>query len=362
MVRPAGWQWRPLDLGSDPVPGDPNRIEQEAAHLAAVARQVHDQVTMLDKIAAGAADGTLRGEYAAKIHSAAADLAKQLGSVPGYFKTVSDALYGYLPDLEQAQAWSIQALNQAEGPHQQLNSLTAQPSPSQPAVRKAQSALGDAKALLAKATSLRDNSATYHAQKIRSAMPDDRPNWFASLVSDAGSFFNAVGTDVHNFIETHVALLQFISGVLGLIAGIASLLALIPPLTAVFAPIALAAGLAATIIDICLAQVGDGSWVCVAFDVVGDIGGIAAIVSTVRIAAIAEDLGKTAAPGFWSLIFKGGTFMNTEEFVWRSVNLVFSQFSWTALGAGTPGMLGELGQWIGDGFQGRAPWQQPATP
>jgi hypothetical protein len=44
MGRPAGYQWRPLGLDSDPVPGDPAQISQEAQHLASVASQITDQV------------------------------------------------------------------------------------------------------------------------------------------------------------------------------------------------------------------------------------------------------------------------------------------------------------------------------
>ena len=58
------------------------------------------------------------------------DLAGQLDKVVGRYQQVSSALCAYVPDLEQAQAWSLQALNQAEGPYQQQQSLQAQTMPS----------------------------------------------------------------------------------------------------------------------------------------------------------------------------------------------------------------------------------------
>ena len=75
MGRPPGYQWEPLGLDSDPVPGDPGRISQEAAHLASVAKEISDQVARLHKLAQGGTDGALKGQYADKIHSSSKDLA-----------------------------------------------------------------------------------------------------------------------------------------------------------------------------------------------------------------------------------------------------------------------------------------------
>jgi membrane-bound lytic murein transglycosylase len=122
--RPPGYQWEPLGLDSDPVPGDPGRISEEASHLAAVAKQISSQVTELNKIANGGADGALKGAYADKIHSSAADLAGQRGKVVGRYQTVSTAQTSWIPELEQAQKMSLQALNEAEGPYTKLNRLS----------------------------------------------------------------------------------------------------------------------------------------------------------------------------------------------------------------------------------------------
>jgi hypothetical protein len=101
MGRPADYEWRPLGLDTDPVPGDPASIGQESNHL-------------------------------------------------------------------------VQALDQAEVPYKQLNQTVILPSGSNltaqqqqaiqnyhTAVNKAQNELDAAKALLAKATTLRDNSASH---------------------------------------------------------------------------------------------------------------------------------------------------------------------------------------------------------
>ena len=123
MARPT--DWNPLGLEADPVPGDPERISQEAAHLGSVAATISNEVAALRKIAAGGADGALKGQYAAKIHSAASDLAGQLEKVVGRYQKVSSALSQWVPDLEHAQSQSITALNQAEAPYQRMASSRA---------------------------------------------------------------------------------------------------------------------------------------------------------------------------------------------------------------------------------------------
>ena len=40
MARPAGYQWEPLGWDTDPVPGDPQVISAEAAHLAQVTTEI----------------------------------------------------------------------------------------------------------------------------------------------------------------------------------------------------------------------------------------------------------------------------------------------------------------------------------
>jgi len=50
MGRPPGYQWQPLGLDADPVPGDPQAISQEAQHLLSVANTIASQITALRKI------------------------------------------------------------------------------------------------------------------------------------------------------------------------------------------------------------------------------------------------------------------------------------------------------------------------
>lgn len=176
MGRPPGYQWQPLGLDTDPVPGDPQAVSAEAAHLASVARTVTGQLAALRKISA---DSTETGQHAEKIRAAALSLAGSLQAVAARYARTSSALTGWVPELEQAQAMSIRALNEAEAPYARLRQAVILPSgPNLTAaqqeqiagynasMRRAQDQLDTARVLLTRAVTLRDTQAAYWAAKI----------------------------------------------------------------------------------------------------------------------------------------------------------------------------------------------------
>lgn len=259
MARPPGYQWRPLGLDTDPVPGDPQAVLQEAAHLASLARGIAGQITALRKIAS---DDTEVGEHAQKIRSTALSLVRSLQAVATRYDRVSGALSGWAGELEQAQTLSIRALNQAEVPYAKLSqTATLPPVTSLPAaqeaeaatrrawIQRAQGELADAEALLARATTLRDDQAAYYAAKISQAsddiLTDHESFWdhFAWLVKDVctGLEILATAAAVAAFV-----LAQFVPGVDvvvdTLVAG------------------AFVASLAATVGRFILADTHNGSW------------------------------------------------------------------------------------------------------
>jgi small-conductance mechanosensitive channel len=173
MGRPPGYQWQPLGLDTDPVPGDPQAISTEAAHLASVARTITGQIAAMRKIAS---DDTEVGQHAEKIRTTARSLAGSLQAVATRYAKVSSALSGWVPELEQAQSLSIRALNEAEAPYAQLSRAVLLPSgPDLTAAQKqeiasyhtsiqrAQDQLDTAKALLTRATNLRDTQGAHYA-------------------------------------------------------------------------------------------------------------------------------------------------------------------------------------------------------
>jgi len=274
MGRPAGYQWQPLGLDSDPVPGDPARISEEAQHLASVASQISSQVTTLRGIASNSEEC---GDHADVIRSSASDLADQLDKVVGRYQKVSTILTSWVPDLEQAQSMSVQALNQAEGPYGQLQSLQNQTVPSgsnltpdqqqqvqdhKNSVQRAQGQLDAARALLHRATTLRDNSGGHCAGQIRKACDDgmkDHHHWWDSFTSWISGAWDWT---VHHW----ASILKDICTVLEIIATILAIIALFIPGLDIIVILGIAATALALAGRTVLAATGHGSWFDVALD------------------------------------------------------------------------------------------------
>lgn len=260
MGRPT--DWTPLGCDSDPVPGDPAQISQEAAHLSTVARQISDQVAALRKIAGG---GVEVGKHAEKIRSSSSDLADQLDKVVGRYQKVSAALTQWVPDLEQAQSQSITALNEAEAPYKKLSTTVVLPSGSHltaqqkqditnyhNSMNQAQQQLDDAKALLAKAVGFRDDRASHYASAINSAIDDGvKDSWWDSF---------------KNWVSHYAWLIKDICTGLEIAATVLAVLALI--FTGVGWIVLLGIGLTALALigRSMLAATGNGSWFDVGVD------------------------------------------------------------------------------------------------
>jgi hypothetical protein len=270
MARPA--DWTPLGLSADPVPGDPEQVSQEAAHLSRMATTLTDQIAALRKIADGGADAVLVGQYAEKIRLSAADLAGQLGKVVGRYQKVSSALSQWAPDLEQAQAQSSAALNEAEGPYRTLQikpgfpaSGTLTPAQQQEkqyydrSVQRAQSGLDAAKAMLAKAVSFRDERASHWAGVINSAIDDGVKDGFWDGVA-------GVWDDVAGFIGRCAWLIKDVCTALELTATALAIVALFLTGVGVVLLLAFVATAAALALRTLLAATGNGSWLDVALD------------------------------------------------------------------------------------------------
>ena len=353
MGRPPGYQWEPLGLDSDPVPGDPGRVSQEASHLASVAREISNQVAELHKIAGGGADGALKGAYADKIHSSAADLAGQLDKVVGRYQKVSAALTSWIPELEQAQKLSLQALNDAEGPYKKLNQTVALPSGNNltaqqkqavssyhTAMRQAQGALEAAQALLTKATTLRDNQGSHYAGVIHSACDDSmKDSWWDSF---------------KEWVSQHAWIIKDICTVLEVVATVLAIVALfIPGLNVIAALLWIGFGLTALALvgRVMLAVTGNGSWLDVALDALAlatfGLGKLAS--GGLKAAATGtEDLSKTVVAGERSAMVSRG-----EAFLYRADSVLSDSAKANALAkwAGqAPDAIPELAK-----FEGKLP-------
>lgn len=279
MGRPADYQWKPLGLDADPVPGDPARISQEAAHLAAEAEVISQQVATLRQIAA---NGTEVGKHADVMRSKAGDLAGQLEILEVRYRKVSTILQGWIPDLEKAQAMSVQALDQAEQPYAKLHQTVVLPSGSNLTVQQkqqvqdyhnsmdqAQNELNAAIALLNRATSLRDSSGSHHAGLINSACNDgmrDHHSLWGDLTGWMGGAWHWVEGAADWMADHWVSILKDLCTVLEAIATILAIIALFIPGLDIIVILGIAATALALAGRFTLAATGHGSWMDVALD------------------------------------------------------------------------------------------------
>jgi hypothetical protein len=269
-VAPRPYDWSPLGLGSDPVPGNPEAVSAESRRLGQTARELRAQITMLQKIAGHT---TLKGEYAGTMRAHAQQLSQDLGKVATRYESAADATGQWSGHLAQAQATSLAALRIAQGPYEQLLRLQAPKQPPasataaaqrqytaddqyyQQAQSSAQAAISDAQRLLGRATSDRDTAGATAAAKISSASHDSlADSWwdqFKQMISGIASNLKTIAT-VIGYIATACALLAVI---------------LTGPLALVF--LLIAGGLLLTELGThtILAATGNGSWADVGLDV-----------------------------------------------------------------------------------------------
>lgn len=262
MARPAGDQWQPLGWDTDPVPGDPQEISAEAAHLARVSQDITGQVAALRKISA---DGVQIGQSPEAIRTAAQTLAGELAKVAVRYQKVAAALRGWSPELEQAQRMSVQALDQAEIPYARLRQQAILPSGSHltaaqqqevasyhAAMRRAQDELDAARALLGQAISLRDMQAAYYQAKIDDASHDGlTDSWW---------------DHVENWVDHHARLLSDICNALEWVATGLAIAALIFSGVGILVVLGIAATALALAGRALLAATGNGSWFDVGLD------------------------------------------------------------------------------------------------
>lgn len=279
MARPTDWS--PL-AGSDPVPGDPQRIGEEAAHLASVAQEIQGQVGRLRAIATG--HTVEKGLHVDKLKSASADVADSLDKVVGRYQKTSTALSGWVPELEYAQGQSLKALSLAQDaagrqkanqPHTYPSGYKETPQDKQNdqsrtnALNQANADLAAARQMLDNATSYRDQKGGDTRNKIENAINDGlKDSWWQSHVLSAWDAFS-------NWVTQHAELIKKIADIAGLIASICGILSLLvgwipivgQALAVVLDTIATLATVVSLICHLMLAITGNGSWLDVGLDV-----------------------------------------------------------------------------------------------
>ncbi|MGW0218347.1 hypothetical protein ACWDXH_28540 [Micromonospora chokoriensis] len=263
MTRPGGAEWSVLQVDSDPVPGDPesfDEITRAYQELSTTTREAHDLLASGGQVQLG------QGKAMEAFRDLIGKLPGRLDRMANSYAAAADAYVRYLPSLEEAQAMSLRALDQARqasgdqaaaqaavaSAQAAITALGGDPAADQAAKDKAsdddaaaqnratdaQQALDQAKALLGQATALRDQAARTAAQTLRGLAKDapQRSLW-EKIVEAFQAFID--------FLRSTV--IQWITLILDALSVIASF---------IFPPLGQAIGFLSGAIDLAAAALG----------------------------------------------------------------------------------------------------------
>lgn len=328
-ARPG--QWELLGYDSDPVPGSPYDVLDEGLHYSGVASTIQEQILRLRRLAEP--DEALVGHYADELTGACNDLADHLGQIEDRFRITGSELRAYEDDLETARTGTKRALDDAEAAKQQMdaNAPVDQPpgaeEPTQAEEDAAEAragrysagstALGEAKSAATGVMSTFNDRAEAVARTIRDASDDD--------MKDSGwdKFKGAVGSIA--------SVLDGIADVLGWIATALVIAALFIP--GVNLLVAAAILLVSLGIHVLLAATDNGSWLDVAFDVVGlltlGIGSTALTAAKAGRAATLVAAGRSAGRAASAQTLSRASFNGGRGLIGRAHSSLLRNFSTT---------------------------------
>ncbi|MGH3889421.1 MAG: putative T7SS-secreted protein [Pseudonocardiaceae bacterium] len=272
--RPVDWS--PL-VGSDPVPGDPDRVEQLGKHYQRVAAAISDAATKLRRIAD---HQDMQSEAVEAFRSTAREVANDISRAHERYDGVGRALTGYAPELRDAQSESAAALVQAKAAQRDLATANRIAHATQTRVHAAEGAdttadrdvhrralaavdaAGDdltaAQSRLNRATDARDAAARramnlVHDVKDSGDLNDSLwDNWGAKIVKGI--------VQLADLVALGAGVLALLFGWLPIIGGACA---------GFFGTIALAASLVSLLGNIALAATGDGEWSDAAWSAIG---------------------------------------------------------------------------------------------
>ncbi|MEV4629390.1 DUF6531 domain-containing protein [Micromonospora sp. NPDC049523] len=244
MTRPGTAEWSVLQLDSDPVPGDPESFEEITRayqELARTTQEAHDLLASGSQVDVG------QGKAMEAFRDLIGKLPGRLDTMAHSYGQAADAYLRYLPSLQEAQAMSLRALEDARQASQDQGSSQVALAAAQAVMialggnpdaeaaakdtatddvnaarnRQAQAdqALDQAKALLGQATALRDQAARTAAQVIRQLAKDAPQRSLWEKIAEAFQAFV-------DFLRSTV--IEWITTVLDVLSAIASFI--FPPL------------------------------------------------------------------------------------------------------------------------------------
>ncbi len=262
--------WTPL-TDTDPVPGDPAGIRDEASHMKHVAQWLRDQAADLRVIGHG--EG-LKGKYADKLRGGAMDLEKHLREVAERYEHVHGHLTSWAGELEDFQGESVHLLHNAQSAEDQAKAAQHAASGSASAHHPAHDAtvpppahhddpVQPYRVSLHRLTDHRDHRAAHYAKQIDAACDDIiKDSWWERFSDDVGDVLgNRWLNDIFN--------------ALGIIVSVIGIIALFCTPAGWIVIACTVIGIAMAVKDVLAAATGNGSWFDVGLDIVGFLGGFA---------------------------------------------------------------------------------------
>ena len=247
MTRPSDWS--PVGYASDPVPGDPTRVQVIGRMYVGTADAIDRAATNLST---ALRDDFGQAQVLDAIREQAEEVARRIGMAEERYRGVGDAMIAYAGVLAQAQRESEDALTDAVGaastastarwwvdyyqdriadpatPPANLADLAAKQSLWQGRLASANASQGGAQSAIAAAVTSRDTAAATAIAEIR-------------LVENSGDLNDGFWDNVSQWVDENQELLDIIGTVLEVITTVVLVAALLVPGLNVLATIALVA-------------------------------------------------------------------------------------------------------------------------
>ena len=269
--------WFPL-ADSDPVPGDPDRVEQLGRHYQRVAAAIGDAASKLRRIAE---QQEMRSEAVAVFRERAREVADDISRAHERYDGVGRALSGYAPELREAQFESVAALVQARRAEEDVVTAHRLAQAAQvrldaaPVGTDSLADQGGYRRALAAAEVARDDLAAARCRLSRAMECRDAAAWRALRlvedVKDSGglndSWWDNWGAKVVHVIVKVADVVAVVAGVLALVVGWIPVVG--QALAAILGAVALVASLVSLLGNLTLVATGDGEWSEVAWSVLG---------------------------------------------------------------------------------------------
>ncbi|MGL5811276.1 MAG: putative T7SS-secreted protein [Nocardioides sp.] len=306
MTRPV--DWAPL-AGSDPVPGDPGEVARLGRHYRSVAEAIEKAAGNLRRLAdsGDAIESKAVDAFDDKCEEVAEDISRAHERYAG----VGDALLGYAPALEQAQADSLRALLDAQAAQEDQHAAQrrGEHAATPEEILAAERATSDASAASSRARTLLEGAIADRdraAQRAADAIDE---------VRDSGDlndgWWDNWGCKVISAIQKIASTISMVCGILALAVGWIPIIG--QALAGVLGTIALITAAVSLLCNAVLVAAGDQHWSALVWDAiavasfgVGRVVGTAARASTnATRGAVRLGAGQVAARGGGQLSMRG---------------------------------------------------------